>query len=107
MSKKESQLELPPKLPRLLEVIYGGTIVFAGISAVVAFVALPAWVIAVIVVSAAALLLLVGVQTFRAYTCAIKAYYLLNPVGAAATYGFPTYAALKASWPWYVRAVAC
>jgi len=44
---------------------------------------------------------------FHALTCAIKAHYAANPAGAAAAYGFPTYAALKASWPWAVRLVAC
>ncbi len=39
--------------------------------------------------------------------CAIKAHYAANAAGAAAAYGFPTYAALKASWPWAVRMVAC
>ena len=107
MSNEENQLELGPKLPRFLEVIYGGTIVFVAISAVVVFVVLPAWVIAAIVLGAAAILLLVGVSLFYSYTCAIKAHYALNPAGAAATYGFPTYAALKASWPWWVRAAAC
>jgi hypothetical protein len=63
MSNEESKLELPPKPPRLLEVIYGGTIVFLTISAIVVLVALPAWVISLIVVSAAALLLLIGVAS--------------------------------------------
>ena len=107
MSNEENQVELPPKLPRLLEVIYGGAIVFAAISAVVVFAALPAWVIALIVLGAAALLLLVGTAIFYSYTCTVKAMYARNPARAAARFGFPTYAAYKASWPWWVRAAAC
>ena len=107
MSNNESQLELARKLPRFLEVIYAGTVVFAIISAVVVFAALPAWVIAAIILGAAALLLLIGAALFYKYTCDIKALYAIPGSGAAATFGFPTYAALKASWPWWVRAAAC
>ncbi len=81
--------------------------VLTAISAVIFFAALPPLVIALIVLGVAALLLLIGAVAFRAFTCTIKAMYTTNPAGAAARFGFPTYAALKASWPFLVRAAAC
>ena len=107
MSNEENQFELTSKIPRLFEVVYGGAIVFAVISAVIFFAALPPLVIALIVLGAAALLLLIGYAAFLALTCTIKAHYAANPAGAAVTYAFPTYAALKASWPFLVRLAAC
>ena len=108
MSNEENQSEIASTIPRLFEVTYGGAIVFAAIAAMIFLAALPALVIALIVLGAAALLLLIGAAAFKTYTCAIKAQYALGPgAGAAATYGFPTYAALKASWPFLVRLAAC
>ena len=54
MSNEENQFELASKLPRLFEVVYGGAVVFATISAVIYFAALPPAVIALLVIGAAA-----------------------------------------------------
>lgn len=90
--------------------IYSTTLIAAEIAiaaaAVVFLAALAPGAAALLVLGAAALLLILGTVAFHALTCAIKAHYAANPAGAAA-YGFPTYAALKASWPWAVRLVAC
>ena len=107
MSNEENQSEIASTIPRLFEVTYGGAIVFAAIAAMIFLAALPALVIALIVLGAAALLLLIGAAAFKTYTCAIMAQYVRAPGAAAATYGFPTYAALKASWSLPVRLVAC
>ncbi|MDB9952971.1 hypothetical protein OAD57_06280 [Porticoccaceae bacterium] len=85
-------------------------IAVTAIGAVIFFAALAPLATALVVIGAAALLLLVGVGIFHTLTCIIKAQYAAGVAKAAAaalTYGFPTYAALVASWPWYVRAVAC
>lgn len=91
--------------------IYSTTLIAAEIAiaagAVVFLAALAPGAAALLVLGAAALLLILGTVAFHALTCAIKAHYAANPAGAAAAYGFPTYAALKASWPWAVRLVAC
>mgnify|MGYP000933814242 CR=1 FL=1 len=107
MSNQEFQSEISVKIPALFQVIYSAVIALVVIAAVVLFAALPPLVIALIVLGAAALLALIGAAAFHAFTCAIKAHYAANAAGAAATYGFPTYAALKASWPWLVRLAAC
>ncbi len=89
---------------------FRSAIVVAVIAAVIFFAALAPLTIALIVLGAAALLLLIGAVAFHNFTCMIKAQYAAGgaiAAAAVATYGFPTYAALKASWPWYVRAVAC
>ncbi len=88
-----------------VNIIGGASIITFSAVAVLAL--LPAWVIALIVGGAALLLSIVGATVFYAYTVIIETQYANNPARAAATYGFPTYAALKASWPWYVQAVAC
>ena len=77
------------------------------VAAIIFFAALAPAATALLVIGAAALLLLLGTLAFHALACAIKAHYAANAAGAAAAYGFPTYAALKASWPWAVRMVAC
>lgn len=107
MEPTEVQNDRPPVRPRLLEVVFAGSIILLVAAAIVLLAVPPAWVIAAIVAGAAAFLLLVGAAAFHAWTCVIRADYAANPARAAARYGFPSYAALKASWPWYVRAVAC
>lgn len=100
------QLFLPPPTA-LLNLVYISAVSFTAITIFAAIVALPAAVIALIVTGAALLLALVGAKVFYDYTCIIKAEYAANPAKAALRYGFATYAALKASWSWPVRAVAC
>lgn len=107
VSNQESQSHISEKIPALFQVTYRVAIALVVIAAVVLFAPLAPLVTALIVLGAAALLALIGVAAFHAFTCAIKAHYAANAAGAAATYGFPTYAALKASWPWLVRAAAC
>lgn len=107
MPSQEPQVHISAKIPALFQIIYRVAIALVVIAAVIFFAALPPLIIALIVLGAAALLALIGLAAFRAFTCAIKAHYAANAAGAAATYGFPTYAALKASWPWLVRAAAC
>jgi hypothetical protein len=107
VSNEASQLAISEKTLPLFQVIYRVAIALVVIAAVIFFAALPPLIIALIVLGAAALLALIGTAAFHALTCAIKAHYAANAAAAAATYGFPTYAALKASWPWLVRAVAC
>ena len=102
-----NELEFSRKISRLFVVTVASTIVLATISAIIVFAALSSLVIALIVLGAAALLLLIGAVAFRNFTCVIKAQYAANAARAAAIYGFPTYAALKASWPFLVRLVAC
>ena len=106
-SNTDSQFDISKKIPTLFQVIYQVAIGLVVIAAVVLFAPLPPLIIALIVLGAAALLALIGVAAFHAFTCAIKAHYAANAAGAAATYGSPTYAALKASWPWLVRLAAC
>jgi hypothetical protein len=103
----ESQFDISTKIPGLFNVIYRVAIALVVIAALILFAPLPPLIIALIVLGAAALLALIGTAAFHAFTCAIKAHYAANAAGAAATYGFPTYAALKASWPWLVRLAAC
>ena len=105
--KEKSQSDISAKIPALFQVTYRVAIALVIIAAVVLFAPLAPLVTALIVLGAAALIALIGVAAFHAFTCAIKAHYAANAAGAAATYGFPTYAALKASWPWLVRAAAC
>ena len=107
MPSTDSQFVISKKIPALFQVIYQVAIGLVVIAAVVLFAPLPPLIVALIVLGAAALLALIGVAAFHAFTCAIKAHYAANAAGAAATYGFPTYAALKASWPWLVRLAAC
>ena len=104
----EDTLTLP--IANVFKVPFRTAIVVTAIGAVIFFSALAPLATAILVIGAAALLLLVGVGIFHALTCIIKAQYAAGGATAAAaalTYGFPTYAALVASWPWYVRAVAC
>ena len=104
---EDSQFDISAKIPVLFQLVYRVAIALVVIAAVILFAPLAPLVTALIVLGAAALLALIGVAAFHAFTCAIKAHYAANAAGAAATYGFPTYAALKASWPWLVRAAAC
>jgi hypothetical protein len=104
---EEPHFDISAKIPSLFQIVYRFAIALMVIAVVILFAALPPLIIALIVLGAAALLALIGVAAFFAFTCAIKAHYAANAAGAAATYGFPTYAALKASWPWLVRAAAC
>jgi hypothetical protein len=83
--------------------IYSTTLIAAEIAIAAAAIVF----LAALAPGAAALLLILGTVAFHALTCAIKAHYAANPADAAAAYGFPTYAALKASWPWAGRLVAC
>ena len=104
----EDTLTLP--IANVFKVPFLTAIVVTAIGAVIFFAALAPLATTILVIGAAALLLLVGVGIFHALTCIIKAQYAASGATAAAaalTYGFPTYAALVASWPWYVRAVAC
>ena len=104
----EDTLTLP--IANVFKVPVRTGIAVTSIGAVIFFAALAPLATALVVIGAAALLLLVGVGIFHTLTCIIKAQYAAGGAKAAAaalTYGFPTYAALVASWPWYVRAVAC
>ena len=105
--ESQSQFHISEKIPALFQITYRVAIALVVIAAVVLFAPIAPLVTALIVLGAAALLALIGIAAFHAFTCAIKAHYAANAAGAAATYGFPTYAALKASWPWLVRAAAC
>ena len=107
MSYEEGNSKLAGSTGKVFYATLAGTAIVIITAAIIYFAALAPAAIALIVLGAAALLLILGVVAFRALTCAIKAYYASNPAGAAAAYGFPTYAALKASWPWAVRIVAC
>lgn len=99
MSNEEGSTELARSTAKMYSTAMIGVEVAVIAAAIVFFAALAP--------GAAALLLILGTVAFHALTCAIKAHYATNPAGAAAAYGFPTYAALKASWPWAVRMVAC
>lgn len=104
----EDTLILP--VANLFKTPFRTAMLVTAIAAVIFFAALTPLATALLVIGAAALLLLVGAAVFHAFTCVIKAQYAAGGARAAAaalTYGFPTYAALVASWPWYVRAVAC
>ena len=101
-------LTLP--IANVFKVPFGTAIVVTAIGAVILIAALVPVATAILVIGATALLLLVGVGIFHALTCIIKAQYAdggATDAEAALTYGFPTHAALVASWPWYARAVAC
>ena len=98
MLNEEGSTELSKSVANIYRAtLYGADIVIVA-AAVIFFAGLAPGAIALIVLGAAALLLLLGTVAFRALTCAIQAHYAANPAGAAAAYGFPTYAALKASW---------
>jgi len=107
MLNEEGSTELAKSTAKIYSVLIIG--VEIAIAAAIIFLAAlaPGAAAALLVLGAAALLLILGTVAFHALTCAIKAHYAANPAGAAAAYGFPTYAALKASWPWAVRLVAC
>lgn len=107
MSNEEGSTELAKSTAKMYSTAIIGVEVAVIAAAIVFFVALAPGAAALLVLGAAALLLILGTVAFHALTCAIKAHYAANPAGAAAAYGFPTYAALKASWPWAVRMVAC
>lgn len=107
MSNEEGSTELARSTAKMYSTAMIGVEVAVIAAAIVFFAALAPGAAALLVLGAAALLLILGTVAFHALTCAIKAHYATNPAGAAAAYGFPTYAALKASWPWAVRMVAC
>lgn len=107
MSNEEGSTELARSTAKMYSTAIIGVEVAVIAAAIVFFAALAPGAAALLVLGAAALLLILGTVAFHALTCAIKAHYAANPAGAAAAYGFPTYAALKASWPWAVRMVAC
>jgi len=107
MSNEEGSTELAKSTAKMCSTAIIGVEVAVIAAAIVFFAALAPGAAALLVLGAAALLLILGTVAFHALTCAIKAHYAANPAGAAAAYGFPTYAALKASWPWAVRMVAC
>jgi len=107
MSNLEGSTELAKAIAKTYRASLIGVEIVIAVAAVFYFAAMAPGAIALIVLGAAALLLILGTAAFHALTCAIKAHYAANPAGAAAAYGFPTYAALKASWPWAVRLVAC
>jgi hypothetical protein len=107
MSNEEGSTELARSTAKMYSTAIIGVEVALIAAAIVFFAALAPGAAALLVLGAAALLLILGTVAFHALTCAIKAHYAANPAGAAAAYGFPTYAALKASWPWAVRMVAC
>lgn len=69
------------------------------VSGLVIFAALPPIVIAAIILAIVALLATGGCLAVRTFTAGIKTSYANNPVAAAARYGFPTYAALRAAIP--------
>lgn len=107
MLNEEGSTQLSKSISKIyINALIGVEIAIAA-AVIIFFAALAPGAIALIVLGVAALLLLLGTVAFRALTCAIQAHYAANPAGAAAAYGFPTYAALKASWPWAVRLVAC
>lgn len=107
MSNEEGSTELAKSTAKMYSTAIIGVEVAVIAAAIVFFAALAPGAASLLVLGAAALLLILGTVAFHALTCAIKAHYAANPAGAAAAYGFPTYAALKASWPWAVRMVAC
>ena len=107
MSNEEGSTELARSTAKMYSTAIIGVEVALIAAAIVFFAALAPGAAALLVLGAAALLMILGTVAFHALTCAIKAHYAANPAGAAAAYGFPTYAALKASWPWAVRMVAC
>ena len=104
---KVGSTELAKRTDKIYTTTLIDTEIVIAAAAVIFFAALAPGATALIVLGAAALLLILGTLAFHALTCAIRAHYAANPAGAAAAYGFPTYAALKASWPWAVRLVAC
>ena len=106
MLNEEGSTELAKSTAKIYSVLIIG-VEIAIAAAIIFLAALAPGAAALLVLGAAALLLILGTVAFHALTCAIKAHYAANPAGAAAAYGFPTYAALKASWPWAVRLVAC
>ena len=106
MSNEEGSTQLSKSIAKIYSNTLIGVEIVIAAAVIIFFAALVPGAIALIVLGAA-LLLLLGTVAFHALTCAIKAHYAANPAGAAAAYGFPTYAALKASWPWAVRLVAC
>jgi hypothetical protein len=106
MLNEEGSTELAKSTAKIYSVLIIG-VEIAIAAAIIFLVALAPGAAALLVLGAAALLLILGTIAFHALTCAIKAHYAANPAGAAAAYGFPTYAELKASWPWAVRLVAC
>ena len=85
MPSQESQVHISAKIPALFQIIYRVAIALVVIAAVILFAPLPPLIIALIVLGAAALLALIGLAAFRAFTCAIKAHYAANAAGAAAT----------------------
>lgn len=107
MSNEENHSKLAESTANIFKTTLYGVVILIAAAAIIFYAALAPGAIALIVLGVAALLLILGVEAFRALTCAIKAHYAANPAGAAAAYRFPTYAALKASWPWAVRLVAC
>jgi len=107
MSNQETSSKLATATAGVFNTSLLGVVIVAAAAAIIFMAALAPAAIALIVLGAAALLLILGAVAFHSLTCSIKAYYASNPAGAAAAYGFPTYAALKASWPWAVRIVAC
>jgi len=104
---EQPQSAIASKIPALFQAVYRVSVALVAVAIIILLAPLPPLIAALIVLGAAALLALIGAAAFHAFTCAIKAHYANNAAGAAATYGFPTYAALKASWPWLVRAAAC
>ena len=107
MLSEEGSTELAKSTAKIYSVLIIGVEIAIAAAAIIFLAALAPGAAALLVLGAAALLLILGTVAFHALTCAIKAHYAANPAGAAAAYGFPTYAALKASWPWAVRLVAC
>lgn len=107
MLNEEGSTQLSKSIAKIYSNTLIGVEIVIAAAVIIFFAALAPGAIALIVLGAAALLLLLGTVAFHALTCAIKAHYAANPAGAATAYGFPTYAALKASWPWAVRLVAC
>lgn len=106
-SGEQAPSAIANKIPALFQATYRVSIALVAVAIIILLAPLPPLIAALIVLGAAALLALIGAAAFHAFTCAIKAHYANNAAGAAATYGFPTYAALKASWPWLVRVAAC
>ncbi len=68
-------------------------------SVLVIYAALPPLAIAGIILAIVALLATGGCIAVRTFTAGIKQSYANNPAGAAARYGFPNYAALRAAIP--------
>ena len=104
---EQVQSAISSTIPALFQASYRVSIALVAVAIIILLAPVPPLIVALLVLGAAALLALIGAAAFHAFTCAIKAHYANNAAGAAATYGFPTYAALKASWPWLVRAAAC